>query len=114
MQKCIVYRATVKSDRGEVNYYLGTSDSAFKQRYGNHKKLFKNKCYEKDTELSKYIWQLNDNNITYDLKWSVAARCSPYICGSSKCDLCITEKLLIARKNPESSCRVNFKSSKQV
>ena len=31
-----MYRATVKSDRGEVNY-LGTSDSAFKQRYANHK-----------------------------------------------------------------------------
>ena len=73
------------------------------KRYANHKKSFKNKRYEKDTELSEYIWQLNDNNITYDLKWSVAPRCSPYICGSRKCDLCITEKLLIASENPASS-----------
>ena len=40
LQKCIVHRATVKSDGGEVNY-LGTSDSEFKQRFVNHKKSLK-------------------------------------------------------------------------
>jgi hypothetical protein len=30
-------------------------------RYGNHKKSFKFQRYKNDTELSKYIWELNSN-----------------------------------------------------
>ena len=75
--------------------------------------------YEHETELSKHIWELKDNNTEFYLKWSIAAyaspyrcgtrRCefylkwsiaayaSPYRCGTRRCDLYLTEKYIIAR-----------------
>ena len=44
--------------------YFGISETEFKTRLSNHKKSFKNRIYETDTELSKYIWDLKDKNIT--------------------------------------------------
>ena len=54
-----------------------------------------------DTWLSTYIWSLKEKNIKYDITWSIAAKASPYACGTRKCDLCLTEKLLIAKSDPE-------------
>ena len=38
-----------------------------------HKKYFRNRYYEHDTELSKYIWKLKDLGKAFILKWSIAA-----------------------------------------
>ena len=46
---------------------------------------------------SQNIWELKDNNTEFYLKWSIAAYASPYRCGTRRCDLCLTEKYLIAR-----------------
>ena len=54
------------------------------------------KGYEKETELSKYVWKLKDKVEDFTIKWSVAAKASPYICGSKRCDLFLTKKLHIA------------------
>ena len=51
------------------------------------------------TELSKHIWKLQDKGINFNVKWSVAAYASTYRCGSRRCDLCLTEKYVIARAN---------------
>ena len=53
-----------------------------------------------ETELSKYLWQLNDNKVDFSLKWEIGAFTSPYKCGTCRCDLCLTEKLLIIRADP--------------
>ncbi len=45
--------------------------STFKERHGNHIKSFKHKRYSYDTELSKYIWNLKDNKLGFDINWSV-------------------------------------------
>ena len=66
-------------------------------RDDNHKKSFRNRGYEHETELSKHIWKLKDNNTEFYLKWSIAAFASPYRCGTRRCDLCLTEKYIIAR-----------------
>ena len=58
---------------------------------------FQNKGYEKKTELSKYVWERKDKGEDFTIKWSVAAKVALYICGSKRCDLCLTEKLLIAK-----------------
>ena len=39
-------------------------------------------------------------NCTID--WLIAMKVHPYICGMRKCDLCLCEKLLIARANSAS------------
>ena len=99
LQKCFVYQAQV--DRANsTEYYLGTSEDEFKTRYNNHTMLFGNKGHEKKTELSKYVWELKDKGEDFTIKWSVAAKASPYICGSKRCDLCLTEKLRIAKAEP--------------
>ena len=96
LKTCIVYRADVIKHNGTHIYY-GASDGEFKFRYNYHTKSFRNRGYEHETELSKYIWELKDNNTEFYLKWSIAAYASPYRCGTRRCDLCLTEKYIIAR-----------------
>ena len=74
----------------------------FKERYNDHTASFTNKSKEKSTELSKYIWELKNSSINYDLKWSVACKAHPYTGGTRKCDLCLTEKLAIMKADSES------------
>ena len=91
----------MKKASGDVSY-LGASEPPFKVRYNNHTKAFRNRRYEKDTQLSKLIWELKDKGEPYELSWSVASTAISYKPGSSKCDLCATEKLLIIMAAPGS------------
>ena len=83
----IVYKATIQKASGNVSY-LGVSERPFKERYNNHTKAFRNRRYEKDTELSKLIWKLKDAGEQHTLSWSIASSAIPYKCGGSRCDLC--------------------------
>ena len=66
----IVYSAEVLIGNNQHgDKYFGICETEFKTRLGNHKNSFKNRQKEKDTELSKYIWNLKDKNITnYSIK----------------------------------------------
>ena len=55
----------------------GTCEKDFEERYNNHTASFRNKNKEKSTELSKYIWELKDNNIQHNLKWRIASKAHP-------------------------------------
>ena len=55
--------------------------------------------------LSKYIWNLKDNNIPYSLSWKIIARSKAFSPNSKKCALCILEKYYIICK-PE-ICTLN-------
>ena len=55
------------------------------------------KSREKSTELSNYVWELKEKDINYFINWDMAMKSQKYICGSRECELCISEKLLIAR-----------------
>ena len=81
-------------------YYLRISEDEFKARYYNYYMSFRNKGHEKKTELSKYVWEVKDKGDNFTIKWSVAAKASRYICASKRCDLYLTEKLLIAKADP--------------
>ena len=52
----VIYEADVITLNTSRKFYIGLSDTPFKERYNNHKRDFRNKRYEKSTELSKYIW----------------------------------------------------------
>ena len=61
--------------------------------------------HEHDTVLSKYIWSLKDAGKEYSIKWNIASKSIPYKCGSRRCDVCLSEKTVIARsKHP---CMLN-------
>ena len=51
-----IYEADVINLKTSTKFYIGLSDAPFKERYNNHKRDFRNKRYEKSTELSKYTW----------------------------------------------------------
>ena len=98
-----MYKSSVdRLDTNEIKHYCGTCGKNFKERYNNHTSSFSNKNKEKSTELSKYNWELKNNNIQHNLKWRIASRVHSYVCGSRKCDLCLTEKLTIIKADPES------------
>ena len=89
-------------DTNETKHYDGTYEKNFKERSNNHTASFGNKSKEKSTELSKYIWELKDNNVQHNLKWCIASKSRPYVCGNRMRKLCLTEKLTIIKADPES------------
>ena len=53
----VVYNAAVVSGNAS-KIYIGQTGNTFKDRFNNHKKSFRYIKYEKDTEQSKYVWEL--------------------------------------------------------
>ena len=49
-----------------------------------------------ETELSKLVWSLKDKRKSYSIKWKIIAKAPAYRCGTRRCDLCTTEKMLIS------------------
>ena len=101
LQQCLIYKATVTS-ANKVTSYIGACEPEFKTRLNNHTKSFKKRKYETETELSKYIWKLKDENEQFEIAWEMIATASPYKCGTRHCNLCLTEKLLIMKAAPNS------------
>ena len=97
LSECLVYNAVVNTSATKNDY--GTGEKSFKESYNNHMSSFRNKSRQKSTELSNYIWELKENGENYTIDWLIAMKAHSYICGTRKCDLCLCEKLLIARAN---------------
>ena len=93
----VVYQATVTQDDGKIDLYLGASHN-FKERYGNHKKSFKNSAYKSETELSTFIWKLKSENISYNIKWRVIDRAKIFNPVTKTCNLCTLEKYYLIHK----------------
>ena len=106
LQLCFVYLAQAYSANAR-NYYIGTSEDEFKTRYNNHTMSFRNRGYEKETELSKYVWIWKDKGEYFTIKWSVSAKGFPYTSGKC-CDLRLTEKLLITKADPRALLNRRF------
>ena len=100
LTKCVVYKATVTAPPKPVRHYYGLTEGPFKTRYYNHTNSFRNKSYKNDTELSKYIWDLQDSSQQYQIEWDIVHHAAPYKCGTRRCDVCLTEKMVIATANP--------------
>ena len=71
--------------------------NSFKERYRNHKKSFNLIRCEKETELSKYIWELKFKEKAFAIDWSILKHSTPYAPGSTRCNLCNEEKLSIMK-----------------
>ena len=101
-EKCltqnVVYQATVCT-QSPSETYVGLATN-FKERYRNHTASFRHQSKRNDTELSKHIWALKDNNKPFDIKWRIIKQCRPYSNVSNKCNLCLFEKfIIICKKN---------------
>ena len=96
-QQAGIYKATLPNGK----FYIGSSVN-FKSRYGVHKHSFKYNKKETATALSTYVWeQRNDPDNPWDpvpsIKWEMLDHPTPYQKGGRLCDLCLTEKLYIAK-----------------
>ena len=90
----LIYRAEVTSS-SPTKSYIGLSGGSFKHRYNNHTKSFRNERYEKDTELSKCIWNLKRRGEIFFIKWNILKQSNTRIRKSGQCNLCLDEKLCI-------------------
>ena len=113
-QNCLVkgtvYKATVTTDdANDERIYIGLTENTFKQRFARHKTTFTLRKYENETELSKYIWRLHDRGKHWKIDWSILKKATPYSPISKTCNLCLTEKLLIATMK-EKDKRLNKRS----
>ena len=90
----VVYEATVTTSRS-TKRYIGSTGSDFKSRFNSHTYSFAHKG-EKETELSKHIWSLKENNTPHEMTWSILK----HIPGGSRiaktCQTCNEEKKAIA------------------
>ena len=91
----VIYRADVTNEaNNDQKFYFGLAETTFKERYNNHKRDVKHIKYQYNTELTKYIWNLKNNSIQYNIHWKVVDK----VYGNANltmCKLCLTEKLWI-------------------
>ena len=95
LHECILYQANVITNN-ECKKYLRAAEGEFKLRYNNHTMSFRHKNY---TQLSKYLWKLKEEDVDCNLYWSIKACAPPYKYGTRKCNLCLTEKIIIVRSD---------------
>ena len=109
LQTNVIYQATVTTETA-TETYVGLATN-FKERYKNHKTSFRQSHRKNQTELSKYIWSLQDANKPIMIKWKILKKCKPYSNINKKCNLCVNEKFTIIckKKNcePQQKKRIN-------
>ena len=84
--KCLtdktVYKAEAETIHGinelSPKILFGSSDTEFKPRCNNHTMSFRNRAHQNDSEVSKFIWSLKDQNKDFDIKWSIFKKSSRY------------------------------------
>ena len=73
----VIYQANVTTDNDNTGKnYIGLTEGTFKQRYTQHKLLFRNRKYANRNELAKHIWKLKDNKENYKISWSIISSAS--------------------------------------
>ena len=63
---------------------MESSGREFKLQFNNHNQSFKNRENSNKTESSKYIWQLNENHIIFNLEWYIVVFTFPCKCGTHR------------------------------
>ena len=96
LSESIIYKATVSVPGRKDMYYYGLCDTDFKTRLNNHNSSFRHRHLVK-TSLARHVWNLKDEGKSYSIKWELHCKAAPYMCGTRRCDLCLTEKAVIAR-----------------
>ena len=96
LSRAVVYKATVKSDFNEKSY-VGLTGNTFKDRYNSHQYSFRHKSCRKSTELSKYIWDLKDKGINYEIQCEIMRQSNINMRESGQYNLCLDEKIEILK-----------------
>ena len=94
----IVYQVNTDCDIAgcKQKCYLGSCETTFKDRFGNHKS-FNHVKHKNDTELSREFWEIKKHNGTAKITWKIIRICCSYNPNSKRCLLCLNEKYEIAK-----------------
>ena len=83
---CVVYRATVtESMSGKSETYTGVTGNTFKKRWYGHRSDMKNPANRLSSKLSDHIWNLKDENKTFDVNWRLIDRSTSFNPITRKC-----------------------------
>ena len=84
----------VNNSNYKEKFHFGLTDTTFKERYRNHNRDFKHGKCDNNTKLTKCIWQLKRDNISFSFKWTIITKVyrSP---NPLLCKLGLTKKLWI-------------------
>ena len=90
-----MYRADVNNlTNDEKRFYLGVTETPFKERFGNHTWDFKHSKYRNSIEPSKHAGELKDVHISPVIEWSIVTKVLSKI-QLNFCKLCLSEKFYI-------------------
>ena len=96
LDKELIYRCKIQNPTTNAEkFYIGLTANTFKQRWYGHNHTFKYEEKKTSTELSNHVWDLQLKDINPSLTWSVIDPGRPYVNGSKRCNLCLTEKFHI-------------------
>ena len=104
----LIYKATVSSSSGMMEY-LGSTGQTFKKRYYGHKSSITRREKRLETKLSDYVWKIKDNNETPHIDWSIVHAIGPKSNTLQRtCSTCNLERIAIA--NAEKKRSLNKRS----
>ena len=86
------------NDGSPKQTYIGLTENSFKARFSNHKTSFKHKFKKNSTELSKYIWELKDDNVKCHVTWKIIKQAQAYSNATKRSNICLWEKYYILCK----------------
>ena len=96
IEQNVIYTCKVtRLDDNTFQTYTGLTDNTFKKRLYGHNSDFRKRKHRNKTMLSKYIWFLKDNNVQYELNWSILGKAKSFNPVTGVCRLCLLEKYYI-------------------
>ena len=98
--------ATVETETNKSSY-VGMTGNSFKTMYYNHIKSFKNKRYKNETELSKYMWKLREEEVEHTIMWKKLHQSNTCQRRSGLCNLCLKEMVEILLRQAKPSTQLN-------
>ena len=95
-QNGAIYEATVATDNGVVESYVGLAKN-FKKRFSKHKATLASRSADGQTTLSRYVHRTTDEGLNPKVSWKYLEKNVPDFNPVSEiCQLCTREKCQIA------------------
>ena len=94
-----VYKITGEAS-GTTKQYIGLTSNTFKDRFTGHKASFTHHKHAHKMTLSSHIWELKDEQTSYNQHWSVLSLAPLYSRRVRICHLCLMEKTQISLADP--------------
>ena len=87
--------AITTEDDNNSTFYIGLTSRKFKERLYEHTGDKNNIARRHRTNLSNHIWDLKEDNRSFNSTWSIMDRAPPFNPTNRKCRLCLKEKYYI-------------------